>query len=206
MGRLKYMLLCKIMTSKGDAEEVPAIISSRAGLKYAGGPRHNRHQLRAKVAPDCRANVHSPQHPCGRKAEHSLLSALLKGVSSTTSGDEVDSMAAVAKAYGNRSLQGFQAALDAHREQLAGDPVVHTHLQVRPFSGFPGVLTPPFLGYIHCPFNSRLPPGIQNPSFCHGHVWSVKHITYAGPGVIGLLDRRSCRTFHHAFINTNTEC
>jgi hypothetical protein len=44
-------------------------------------------------------------------------------------GDEVDSMAAVAKAYGNRSLQGFQAALDAHREQLAGDPVVHTHLQ-----------------------------------------------------------------------------
>ncbi len=38
VGRLKYMLLCKIMTSKGDAEEVPAIISSRAGLKYAGEP------------------------------------------------------------------------------------------------------------------------------------------------------------------------
>jgi hypothetical protein len=38
VGRLKYMLLCKIMTSKGDAEEVPAIISSRAGLKYAGDP------------------------------------------------------------------------------------------------------------------------------------------------------------------------
>jgi hypothetical protein len=37
VGRLKYMLLCKIMTSKADAEEVPAIISSRAGLKYAGG-------------------------------------------------------------------------------------------------------------------------------------------------------------------------
>ena len=45
-------------------------------------------------------------------------------------GDEVDSMAAVAKAYAERSLQGFQTALDAHREQLAGDPVVHTHLQV----------------------------------------------------------------------------
>lgn len=39
-------------------------------------------------------------------------------------------MAAVAKAYADRSLQGFQAALDAHKEQLAGDPVVHTHLQV----------------------------------------------------------------------------
>lgn len=41
-------------------------------------------------------------------------------------------MAAVAKAYSDRSLQGFQAALEAHREQLAGDPVVHTHLQVLP--------------------------------------------------------------------------
>jgi hypothetical protein len=50
-------------------------------------------------------------------------------------GDEVDSMAAVAKAYAERSLQGFQAALDAHREQLAGDPVVHTHLQVILFQG-----------------------------------------------------------------------
>ena len=39
-------------------------------------------------------------------------------------------MAAVAKAYADRSLQGFQAALDAHTAQLAGDPVVHTHLQV----------------------------------------------------------------------------
>ena len=37
--RLKHMLLCKIMTGKGDAEEVPAIVASKAGLKYAGcGP------------------------------------------------------------------------------------------------------------------------------------------------------------------------
>jgi len=36
VGRLKYMLLCKIMTSKADAEEIPAVISSKAGLKYAG--------------------------------------------------------------------------------------------------------------------------------------------------------------------------
>ena len=36
LQRLKHMLLCKIMTGKGDAEEVPAIVASKAGLKYAG--------------------------------------------------------------------------------------------------------------------------------------------------------------------------
>ncbi len=36
MTRLEYMLLCKIMTGKQDAEEVPAIVASKAGLKYAG--------------------------------------------------------------------------------------------------------------------------------------------------------------------------
>lgn len=73
---LKYMLLCKIMLS--SAEEVPGMISSKAGLKYAG--------------------------------------------------IEVDAMRTVAKAYQDRSLQGFQEALKVHAEQLVDDPVVHTHL------------------------------------------------------------------------------
>ncbi|KAL0038687.1 hypothetical protein WJX79_003222 [Trebouxia sp. C0005] len=34
----------------------------------------------------------------------------------------------VAKAYQDRSLQGFQEALKVHAEQLVDDPVVHTHL------------------------------------------------------------------------------
>lgn len=43
-------------------------------------------------------------------------------------GPDVDSMIAVAKAYKERSLQGFQDALAAHREQLVEDPIVHAHL------------------------------------------------------------------------------
>ena len=37
-------------------------------------------------------------------------------------------MVAVAKAYKDRSLQGFQDALSLHKEQLVDDPVVHSHL------------------------------------------------------------------------------
>ncbi|KAL3155551.1 26S proteasome regulatory subunit rpn6 [Trebouxia sp. C0009 RCD-2024] len=73
---LKYMLLCKIMLS--SAEEVPSMISSKAGLKHAG--------------------------------------------------IEVDAMRTIARAYQDRSLQGFQEALKEHEEQLVKDPVVHTHL------------------------------------------------------------------------------
>ena len=43
-------------------------------------------------------------------------------------GPDVDSMVAVAKAYKDRSLQGFQDALALHREQLVDDPIVDAHL------------------------------------------------------------------------------
>lgn len=36
VSRLKYMLLAKIMTGKSEAEEVPAIVASKAGIKFAG--------------------------------------------------------------------------------------------------------------------------------------------------------------------------
>eukprot|EP00891_Asterochloris_glomerata_P008900 jgi/Astpho2/8900/fgenesh1_pm.00132_%23_2_t len=75
---LKYMLLCKIMLHV--AEEVPALIASKAGLKYAGR--------------------------------------------------QVEAMRTVAKAYQDRSLQEFQEALAAHKEELQDDPVVHAHLSV----------------------------------------------------------------------------
>jgi len=63
-----------------NAEDVPGIITSKAGLKYVGV--------------------------------------------------EVDAMKAVAQAYKDRSLQAFQETLDKYKEQLAGDPVVHSHLSV----------------------------------------------------------------------------
>ncbi len=34
--RLKHMLLCKVMAGKAEAQEVPATIASKAGLRYAG--------------------------------------------------------------------------------------------------------------------------------------------------------------------------
>lgn len=44
-------------------------------------------------------------------------------------GRPVDAMRAVAQAHQERSLQAFQDALEAYKEELAGDAVVHAHLQ-----------------------------------------------------------------------------
>eukprot|EP00879_Flechtneria_rotunda_P002976 GHRR01003194.1.p1 GENE.GHRR01003194.1~~GHRR01003194.1.p1 ORF type:complete len:412 (+),score=154.91 GHRR01003194.1:318-1553(+) len=73
---LKYMLLCKVMLN--EAGDVPAIISSKAGLKYTG--------------------------------------------------QDVDAMRAVAKAYQDRSLKAFQACLDSYKQQLVGDAIINKHL------------------------------------------------------------------------------
>lgn len=43
-------------------------------------------------------------------------------------GQDVDAMRAVAKAYQDRSLKEFQACLDSYKQQLVGDPIIHTHL------------------------------------------------------------------------------
>ncbi|KAL4854038.1 26S proteasome non-ATPase regulatory subunit 11 [Chlorella vulgaris] len=43
-------------------------------------------------------------------------------------GADVDAMRVVAKAYQDRSLQGFQATLQSYSRQLSDDPIVHSHL------------------------------------------------------------------------------
>lgn len=43
-------------------------------------------------------------------------------------GPEVDAMKAVAKAYQDRSLEEFQATLQAHKSELVDDTVIHAHL------------------------------------------------------------------------------
>ena len=45
-----------------------------------------------------------------------------------TAGEDIDAIKTVAKAYQERSLQAFQAALAAHKAQLQDDPIVHSHL------------------------------------------------------------------------------
>ncbi|KAI8468254.1 MAG: 26S proteasome regulatory complex [Monoraphidium minutum] len=44
-------------------------------------------------------------------------------------GRPVDAMRAVAQAYQERSLQAFQDALEAYKDELAGDAIVHAHLK-----------------------------------------------------------------------------
>ena len=73
---LPPLALPQVMT--GDVADVPGIITTKGGLKFAG--------------------------------------------------PEVEAMRSVAKAYEDRSLQAFQAALEAYAPQLAEDPIVHSHL------------------------------------------------------------------------------
>jgi len=43
-------------------------------------------------------------------------------------GPEIDAMAAVAQTLEARSLKKFEAVLEQHKDQLAEDPIIHTHL------------------------------------------------------------------------------
>ncbi len=74
-----------------------------------------------------------PLKPC--TGAGGSLARLTPAGSAGAAGDEVDSMAAVAKAYTGRSLEGFQGALSAYPAQLADDPIVHRHLQACPPAG-----------------------------------------------------------------------
>ena len=148
--RLKHMLLCKIMTGKGDAEEVPAIVASKAGLKYAGaGPRSLTlcciHMPRAVKAPQgrfvskLRAGLYElvlqPRvgGASGVRMVHDWLCRLtgIQMGSCRLAGLEVDSMKAVAAAYQARSLQAFQDTLATYKAQLVDDAFVNGHLTVR---------------------------------------------------------------------------
>lgn len=73
---LQYMLLTKIMLNQAD--DVPSIISSKAGLKYTG--------------------------------------------------EQVDAMRLVAKAYHDRSLQTFQDVTQQYKAQLVDNPIINRHL------------------------------------------------------------------------------
>ena len=129
-----------------DADEVPGLVSSKAGLKHAG-KLHSCSIMKAlKSSPCC--NLHGPQAAlsgiCSKLRTGYLLrlKSLCNGALHTTSlysngmtllltppaGQDVDSMVAVAKAYKDRSLQGFQDALALHKEQLVDDPIVDAHL------------------------------------------------------------------------------
>ena len=74
--RLEHMLLCKIMTGKQDAEEVPAIVASKAGLKYAGAAQRR--------TPRREANPMSRAWQAGVKSVHVIPAATSTFHSCTT--------------------------------------------------------------------------------------------------------------------------
>lgn len=43
-------------------------------------------------------------------------------------GEDIDAMRAVAKAYHDRSLQTFQSVTESYKAQLVEDPIIHFHL------------------------------------------------------------------------------
>jgi len=107
---LKYMLLCKIMMN--DSEEVPSIISGKAGLKYIG------------LQVGCDTGL-PPPHPSLPET------SVFQPIGTHRFGNflsQIDAIKAVAKAHQDRSLSDFQVAIDGHKAELVEDPIVHTHL------------------------------------------------------------------------------
>ncbi|KAI3936589.1 hypothetical protein MKW92_021812 [Papaver armeniacum] len=95
---LKYSLMCKIMLRQDD--DVPGIISAKAGLDYQG--------------PELEA----------MKTE-GIISAK---AGLEYQGPELEAIKAVAIAHSNRSLKSFEAALRDYKVQIEADPILHRHL------------------------------------------------------------------------------
>ena len=125
-----------------DADEVPGLVSSKAGLKHAGKLHSCRHHESCSSSQSA-CNPQGPQASgvclplllvvsedlvTGSQSPSSLCSKCMMLLLTVLAGQDVDSMVAVAKAYKDRSLQGFQDALALHKEQLVEDPIVHAHL------------------------------------------------------------------------------
>ena len=124
-----------------DADEVPGLVSSKAGLKHAG-KLHTAVLVMVALGSPATLRLHAPhalsgiisgtcrEYSVGASAQNgnSFCSKFVILLLTVPAGQDVDSMVAVAKAYKDRSLQGFQDALALHKEQLVEDPIVHAHL------------------------------------------------------------------------------
>jgi 26S proteasome regulatory subunit N6 len=118
---LKYMLLCKV----GDIPPCAAPLHPSTSFIPAPFPRPTVPMQIEPLQLPC-SNPHPPQIMSGEVGDVSGIIASKGGLK--YAGPNVDAMRAVSKAYDDRSLGEFQAALQSFAPQLQEDTVVHAHL------------------------------------------------------------------------------